>query len=285
MPESENQPEIEPIALPALERLAGIMKRLRGPGGCPWDAKQDERTLVPYLIEETYELVDAIEQGGRQDRLEELGDVLLQVVFQAEIAREQGDFDLDDVARGIGEKLIRRHPHVFGEDTARDAGEALERWETIKRGEKEAARAGEGEPAAGHGSILDGVPRQLPALLAAYRISEKVAGVGFDWPDAPAAWQKVEEEIGELRDAMARNARDEVREELGDLFFILANLCRKLGLEPEETLRAANTKFKRRFAFIERELRESGKTPEDSDLVEMNELWELAKREGGAGGE
>ncbi len=253
-----------------IDRLNGIMARLRAPvGGCPWDVEQTFETIAPYTLEEAYEVADAIERGDMDDLKSELGDLLFQVVFHARMAEEQGLFVFDDVATAIAEKLERRHPHVFGEEAAKPDGVAQKaRWEDFKAAERKAK--------AQHG-VLDDVPVGLPALARAAKLTKRAARVGFDWPSTAEVLDKLDEEVGELKAEIVAGDLDKAREELGDLLFVMANLARKLGVEPEDALRGANAKFVRRFAFIEAELAKGGRTPEQSDLAEMDGLWDAAK--------
>ena len=253
-----------------IDRLNGIMARLRAPvGGCPWDVEQTFETIAPYTLEEAYEVADAIERGDMDDLKSELGDLLFQVVFHARMAEEQGLFVFDDVATAIAEKLERRHPHVFGEEAAKADGVAQKaRWEDIKAAERKAK--------AQHG-VLDDVPVGLPALARAAKLTKRAARVGFDWPSTAEVLDKLDEEVGELKAEIVAGDLNKAREELGDLLFVMANLARKLGVEPEDALRGANAKFVRRFAFIEAELAKGGRTPEQSDLAEMDGLWDAAK--------
>lgn len=244
------------------------MARLRGPEGCPWDREQTLETLKSYLLEETYEVLDAIDRGESEHLKEELGDLLLEVVFLAQICTERGEFDIDAVARGIHDKLLRRHPHVFGDESAEDAQEAIGRWERIKNEERRAA---------GSRSVLSGVPGTLPALLRAFRISEKAAMAGFDWESAGEVVAKVEEELGELKEALASGGADGVREEIGDLLFAVANVARHSGLDPETALQAANRKFTERFQRVEEALDRKGLRPSRELREEMERLWEAAK--------
>ncbi|QBX37929.1 nucleoside triphosphate pyrophosphohydrolase [Brevundimonas sp. S30B] len=253
-----------------IDRLNAIMARLRDPdGGCPWDVEQTFTTIAPYTIEEAYEVADAIERGDHDDLKSELGDLLFQVVFHARMAQEQGLFAFDDVAGAIADKLERRHPHVFGEEAAKADGAAQKaRWEDIKAAERQAR--------AQHG-VLDDVPVGLPALARAAKLTKRAARVGFDWPSVHEVIDKLDEEVAELKVEIAAGDTAKAAEELGDLLFVMANLGRKLGVEPEDALRAANAKFARRFAFIEAELAKSGRTPDQSDLAEMDGLWDAAK--------
>ena len=254
----------------AIDRLNAIMAKLRDPvGGCPWDVEQTFATIAPYTIEEAYEVADAIERGDFVELESELGDLLFQVVFHARMAEEQGLFAFDDVATAIADKLERRHPHVFGNEAARPDGAAQKaRWEDIKAAERKAKSQ--------HG-VLDDVPVGLPALARAAKLTKRAARVGFDWPSTAEVLDKLDEEVAELKAEIAAGDLDKARGELGDLLFVMANLARKLGVEPEDALRGTNAKFVRRFAFIEAELAKDGRTPEQSDLAEMARLWNAAK--------
>ncbi len=253
-----------------IDRLNAIMARLRAPvGGCPWDVEQTFATIAPYTIEEAYEVADAIERGDYDDLRSELGDLLFQVVFHARMAEEQGLFVFDDVANAMADKLERRHPHVFGDEAAKPDGVAQKaRWEDIKAAERQAR--------AQHG-VLDDVPVGLPALARAAKLTKRAARVGFDWPTTDEVFDKLDEEVAELRAEIAVGNLDKARQEMGDLLFVVANLARKLGIEPEDALRGTNAKFVRRFAFIEAELARDGRSPEHSDLTEMDSLWDAAK--------
>ncbi|GAA0869880.1 nucleoside triphosphate pyrophosphohydrolase [Brevundimonas basaltis] len=253
-----------------IDRLNAIMARLRDPvGGCPWDVEQTFQTIAPYTLEEAYEVADAIERGDWDELRSELGDLLFQVVFHARMAEEQGLFGFDDVANAIADKLERRHPHVFGDEAAKpDSAAQKARWEDIKAAE----RKGKDQ----HG-VLDDVPVGLPALARAAKLTKRAARVGFDWPSTDEVFDKFVEEVAELRAEIAAGDLDKAREEIGDLLFVMANLARKLGVEPEDALRRTNAKFVRRFAFIEAELAKDGRTPEQSDLAEMDGLWNAAK--------
>jgi nucleoside triphosphate diphosphatase len=254
-----------------IDRLLAIMARLRDPRrGCAWDLEQTFATIAPYTVEEAYEVADAIERGDLSDLKDELGDLLLQVVFHARMAEEDGVFAFDDVANAICDKMIRRHPHVFGEAGQRDAREQTIAWEAIKAGEREAKGRAPG--------VLDDVPAGLPALTRAVKLTKRAGRVGFDWPDPSAVFEKLHEEVDELKVEIASGDRTKMREELGDLLFVCANLARKLDLDPEDALRAANAKFTRRFGFIEDALAEDGRKPEQSTLEEMEALWVQAKR-------
>jgi len=253
----------------ALERLLDIMERLRAPDGCPWDREQDLRTLRPYVLEETYEVLEAIDGGDPREHCEELGDLLLQIVFQAQLRREEGRFDFADVAEAISNKLVSRHPHVFGDSVVKDAEGVLKQWAALKRAEKQAKGGGK--------SVLEGVPREMPALARADRLTEKASRIGFDWPDATGPREKVAEELAELDEAIAKGDRGAIEHELGDLLFAGANLARKLGVAPEEALRAAVGRFVSRFEHVEGELERRGVPHGGATLEEMDELWREAK--------
>src|SRR5574341_475819 len=253
----------------AIKRLLSIMERLRGPQGCPWDREQTLKTLRPYVLEETYEVLEAIDAGDPREHCEELGDLLLQIVFQAQLTKEQGSFDFADVAEAISKKLVSRHPHVFGTSEVRDAEAVLRQWAALKREEKKAKGGGE--------SVLEGVPREMPALARADRLTEKASRIGFDWPDAAGARAKLGEEVAELDEAVAAGDRDAVEHELGDLLFAAANLGRKLGVPPEEALRGAVARFISRFAHVERELARRGVPHGEATLAQMDALWDEAK--------
>ena len=266
----------------SLADLAAVMAALRTPvTGCPWDLEQTFSTIAPYTIEEAYEVADAIERGNRADLAEELGDLLLQVVYHARLAEEEGAFTLADVVDGIAKKMIRRHPHVFGDDAARSAGAAKGFWETVKAQEK-AARVAAGGSGAKSGLLAD-VPMGMPGLTRAVKLQSKAAGVGFDWPDIAPVFDKIAEEVAELKVEIAsppRPARQaKIAGEFGDLLFVMANLARHLGVDPEDSLRGTNAKFERRFGRVEEKLAAIGKTPKDCNLAEMDRLWCEAKRE------
>jgi len=253
-------------------RLVEIMARLRSPGdGCPWDLEQSFATIAPYTVEEAYEVADAIERGDLADLKEELGDLLLQVVFHARMAEEQGAFGFADVAEAISAKMVRRHPHVFGEARRRSAGEQTEAWEAIKA-EERASKARTATP-----SLLDDVPVGLPALTRAVKLSRRAARVGFVWPSAAEVLAKLREEVAELEAEVAAGDVGKAQDELGDVLFVCANLARELDIDPEAALRGTNAKFMRRFKYIEAELAARGSSPEQSDLAEMDALWNAAK--------
>jgi MazG family protein len=263
--------------------LVALMARLRSPDGCPWDREQTYETLAPMLLEEAYEAFEAVEdarEGHPANLRDELGDLLFQIVFYAQVAAERNEFTIQDVTEAIHSKMVRRHPHVFGDFKADDASAVLRNWEAIKAEEKRLA--GKDEPSA-HQSLLDGVSLKTPALMEAHQLSTKAARVGFDWQRLKDIFSKLQEEIQELRDAIsqqvadAENGRTRVREELGDLLFAVTNIARHLEVEPEAALKATNRKFRRRFHFIERALKEQGRSPADATLDEMEALWQRAK--------
>ena len=256
-----------PAAL--FEALLQIMARLRGPDGCPWDREQTATSLKPFLIEEAYEVLEAIESGISDAVAEELGDLLFQVVFHARLAEEAGVFTISDVLTRLARKMVHRHPHVFGEARVGDARTALTQWEAIKHAE--AAEAGTRR------SVIDGVPRSLPSLLRAQRMQSKASRVGFDWPDAPAAWKKVREEIAELDDAIGSGDGAHVQEELGDTLFSLVNVARLSGMDAEEALQGAIEKFRRRFTAVEAELETAGRSAAQAGPEELDRLWETVK--------
>ncbi len=249
-------------------RLVEIMAALRGPGGCPWDREQTHESLKKYMIEEAYEAVDAIDDGDPGELAEELGDVILQVVFHAQMAREAGRFDISTVLDAINTKMISRHPHVFGEEKLDTAEEVLRRWEDAKNEEK-----------AHRQSILEDVPRNLPALMKAHLIQDRVRRVGFDWENVEQVFDKLEEELTEFREAIREGDRGHVREELGDLLFALVNVARFINEEPEVALQHTNHKFMRRFAYVEKKIRERGLSLEQAGLKLMDRYWEEAKEQ------
>ncbi len=255
-----------------MDRLRAIMRALRDPDtGCPWDIEQDFASIAPYTIEEAYEVADAIDAADWPALRGELGDLLLQVVYHAQMAEEGGHFSFDDIARGISDKMVARHPHVFG-DAPRDksAAQQVQDWEAVKAAERK-ARAQTG--------VLDDVALGLPALMRAVKLQKRAACVGFDWPETGHVLDKMQEEARELVEARDSLSADEVAEEFGDLLFVMANLGRHLGVDPEAALRSANAKFTRRFRAIEAALARDGRSPADSDLAEMDALWNAAKRQ------
>lgn len=253
-----------------MPRLLEIMRRLRDPKtGCPWDIEQDFSTIAPYTIEEAYEVADAIEREAWGELKGELGDLLFQSVFHAQMAEEAGLFSFDEVADGMSDKMVARHPHVFGDENRDKSAEQQTRdWETIKAAER-AAKAETG--------VLDGVAIGLPALLRAVKLQKRAARVGFDWPDTAQVLDKIQEEARELVEARDRLTQEEIREEMGDLLFVMANLARHLDVEPEEALRHCNAKFERRFKGIEERLAAQGRRPEEASLEEMDALWDAMK--------
>lgn len=258
-----------------IDRLLWIMERLRDPGdGCPWDVQQNFESIAPYTLEEAYEVEDAIVRGDREALREELGDLLFQVVYHAQMAREEQSFEFRDVVAAIADKLVRRHPHVFGSDEVRSAEHQTVAWEEHK------ARERAGKP--GATSELDDVPLTLPALSRAGKLQKRAARVGFDWPDREGPAAKVEEEAAELREELAeeRPDPDRVEDEIGDLLFAVVNLARHAGVDPEKALRRTNRKFERRFGHVEQRVREDGGEPGDRTLEELDALWDDAKKEG-----
>jgi nucleoside triphosphate diphosphatase len=259
-----------------IARLIEIMAALRTPGtGCPWDLEQNFRTIAPYTLEEAYEVADAIARGNLDDLKDELGDLLLQVVFHARMAEEQGAFDFGGVVETVTAKMVRRHPHVFADADGKTAKAVEGLWERIKAQEKAEAKAGRGE--AGPTGALAGVPVALPALTRALKLQNKAGQVGFDWNDPRAVLAKIREEADEIEAELDRAANGEAAAEVGDLLFAVVNLARHLGADPEDVLRQTNLKFERRFASIEKALAECGKTPKDASLAEMDALWDEAK--------
>lgn len=257
-----------------LQRLLGIMARLRDPErGCPWDRQQTFRSIAPYTLEEAYEVANAIERDDMDALREELGDLLLQTVFHARMAEEQGHFDFADVAQSISTKLVERHPHVFGEARFTDVEEQKRDWESRKAAERARKHGAQG--------VLAGIPLGLPALTRAVKLQRRAAHVGFDWPDMAPVFAKISEELTELQHEIeVRAGEDRIRDELGDVLFAVANLARKLGIDPEQALRGTNDKFERRFQRVEAGLAEHGKRPEQATLEEMDDIWNQAKREG-----
>jgi len=263
--------------------LVELMDRLRSPGGCPWDREQTYATLAPMLLEEAYEAFDALEEarlGRPGDLREELGDLLFQITFFARVAKERGEFTIDDVISQVHEKMVRRHPHVFGDAAASDSAEVLRNWEAIKAEEKRAAGKGTGEKA----SILDGVSTRAPALMEAHQISTKVARVGFDWKDIEEIFAKLNEELDELRAAITTHAQTNneadhahVREEIGDLLFVITNIARRLNVEPEAALKLSNRKFRQRFNFIEQTLQQQRRKFDEVTIDELEQIWQQAK--------
>src|SRR4051794_28966577 len=251
----------------SFDELVQLMTRLRGPDGCPWDRKQTLPSLKPFVIEEAYEVVDAIDTDDRRALAEEVGDLLLEAVFVAEITREEGSFDIYDSITAIHEKLVRRHPHVFGDVEANDAEQVLVNWEKLKNEERKAEDK----------SLLAGVPQSLPALLRASRLTEKAARVGFDWRRTAEVFAKLQEEIAEVQEAIESGDEAQVHDEIGDLLFTIANIARKLNVNAEEALQSTNRKFTRRFEAMERSVRADGRNLDELTLEQMDELWDAAK--------
>ena len=257
------------------DELINVMARLRAPGGCPWDAEQTYESLAQYLLEECYETFDAIQEaaqtGDTANLSEELGDVLLQVVFHSTIAKEKGDFTIDEVVAGVTEKLILRHPHVFGEAKLETADDVLQNWDELKKEQQKIS----GKVEKPKDSILEDVPVHFPALLEGQKLTKKAAKAKFDWENVEQIFDKLNEETGELKEAIADDSN--VEEEIGDLLFVVVNLARKLDVDAETALKKTNRKFRERFKFIETELKSNGKTLEESNLAEMDALWNAAK--------
>jgi len=256
--------------------LVRLIARLRAPGGCPWDREQTHESLKPMLLEEAYEVIEAIDEGNDEELIGELGDLMLQVVFHSQIAAEEGRFLIEDVIERVASKMIRRHPHVFGEDRAETSSEVLRNWEAIK----EAELAQKGDVSEPPGYMLDSVSTKLPAVMEAFQMTTKVSRVDFDWPDVGSVLEKLDEEVDELKRAVASETPSprEIAGEVGDLLFVAVNVARLLGVDPESALKSSNRKFRRRFRYIEDRLREQGRKPADSDHVEMDTLWDEAKR-------
>lgn len=260
-----------------MEALAALMDRLREPGGCAWDRDQTYLSLTPYTIEEAYELVEAVEAGDFGELKEELGDLLFHVVFYARIAQEEGRFDLPGVIDDVVAKMIRRHPHVFGDDSAEAAGDVPPIWEEMKKREREAKREN-GETAAPL-SVFEGLSGKLPALLWAYKIQQKMAKTGFDWEEPGPVVGKVREELDELEEAMEEKEADAIEDEVGDVLLTMVNMARHLGVNPEKALRRSALKSKGRFEYIERKLHKTGTTPYKAAVDEMEAIWEESKKE------
>jgi len=282
------------------ERAVAIMERLRAPGGCPWDREQTFDSIKPYTLEETYEVIEAIENRDWNELAGELGDLLLQVLFYAEMAKEQGTFSLDDVLERLSTKLVDRHPHVFGEVKADTSAEVKRNWEALKVEERK-KREAEGNAAAARTPLLAGISSAMPAMLEASKLSARAAQAGFDWPDIEGLFEKLNEETKELREhlreipeplkpqgrgiassgrqAMPEELRERVEGEIGDLFFVLVNLARYLSVDPESALRKTNRKFKRRFQWMEARLAENGRSVDGAEMAELETLWQAAKGE------
>jgi MazG family protein len=262
----------------AFDELVAVMARLRAPGGCPWDHEQTYASLAQYLLEEAYETFDAIHEadatGDTTNLREELGDLLLQVVFHSTIGAERGDFTVDEVAEGVAKKLVLRHPHVFGDAKLHRAQDVLDNWDKLKADERRAS----GKVEKPLESILDEIPVHFPALLEGLKLTKRAAKVGFDWENAGQIFAKLDEEVAELKDAIERGETDHVESEIGDLLFVILNLARHLDIEPETALKRTNRKFRKRFKYIEDDLRSNGRSLESANLEEMDKLWTEAKQ-------
>jgi MazG family protein len=255
------------------QKLLDVMARLRAPGGCPWDREQTFDSIKASTLEETYEVLDAIERKNWPDLAEELGDYMLQAVFYAQMASEQKLFGIEDALAAINEKLVRRHPHVFGDEFAATAGDVKKRWDEIKTEEKK-------DKGREHQGLLESVPRNMPALVEAEKLTSRAARVGFDWENPGQVIEKLHEELGEFDAARRSGSHDELENELGDLLFVLVNLARFVKVDPEQALRRTNAKFRSRFGYIEEKLGERGSAPAEATIEEMEALWQEAKRSG-----
>jgi MazG family protein len=253
------------------EKLVSIMARLRGPGGCPWDREQSFDTIKPYLLEETYEVMDAIDARDWRELADELGDLMLQAVFFAQMASEAGHFRIEDSLDAINDKLVRRHPHIFGDSEAETSGDVIKRWDEIKKEEKKARHGGPK-------LLLDGISRSTPALVEAQQISSRAARAGFDWENFEQVLEKLHEELRELSGARNGSSHEEIEHELGDILFVVVNMARFLEVDPEQALRHSNAKFRRRFAHVEKALMNRGRQLAESNIQEMEGLWQEAKR-------
>jgi len=253
----------------SFSRIVEIIARLKAPDGCLWDRQQKKADVGKYLMEEAYEVIDAIDDGSPDALKEELGDVLFQILFLAALSDEKGEFDISDVVDTISEKMIRRHPHVFGETKVRNVEEILSNWKEIK--------IGEGKKEIKDGSLLRGIPRSMPPLMTAHKVTGRASKEGFDWKDTDGVMEKIDEELGELREAISGGKKDRIENEIGDMFLSLVNLCRFTEIDPENALRSSLKKFAARFSFIEESLKKSGKSPRDASLEEMDNLWNMAK--------
>ena len=258
-----------------IQKLVDLVARLRGENGCPWDREQTRETLKPMLIEEAYEVLDALDGASPAELKEELGDLLFQVVFHAQIAQEKGEFRLADIIDRLHEKMVRRHPHVFGGADLRTADDVLRNWEDIKAAERGTSSAS--SPDSGK-SLLDGIPSRLPALHQAYQMTAKASRVGFDWPDLEAILEKLKEETAETLEAHAAKDQSRLVDEAGDLLFVAVNVARFLGVDPETALRHSNRKFERRFRYVEAKIKGQGRELKEASLVEMDALWDEAKK-------
>lgn len=260
------------------EKLAAVQARLRAPDGCPWDREQTHATLRTYLIEEAYEVLEALESGDDAKFSEEMGDLLLQIVFHSRIAEEDGRFTVSDVIREVHDKMVRRHPHVFGEKRAKDAAEVLKNWEQLKKEERKAASREKSQADAKPASLLDGVSKALPAALEGFQLTRRAARIGFDWQNVGGVFAKIDEEAGELRQALSVKDAKRAEEEMGDLLFAAVNLARYLHIDPEIALKKANAKFSSRFRSMEQLAAEAGKPLADVPREDMERFWEIAKR-------
>jgi MazG family protein len=258
-----------------IEKLAALVARLRGENGCPWDREQTRETLKPMLVEEAFETLDALDSDDPADLKEELGDLLFQVVFHAQIAREKGEFDLGDVIDRSHDKMTRRHPHIFGEADLKTSEDVLKNWEDIKASEKGITSPSRPDS---ERSLLDGIPKKIPALYRAYQMTAKAARVGFDWRRLEDIFCKLNEEAAELKDAVSSKDMEQIAGEMGDLLFVAVNIARTLGVDPETALERSNRKFERRFRFIEKAVKQQGRELKDASLEEMDALWNEAKK-------
>ena len=254
----------------SFRRITEIIDRLRAPDGCLWDRQQKKEDVGRYLMEEAYEVIDAIDDGSPDALKEELGDVLFQILFLAKISEENGEFSISEIVDTISEKMIRRHPHVFGDTEVRDVEEIRSNWETIK--------GHEGKKKIRDGSLLRGIPRSMPPLITAHKVTGRASREGFDWEDTDGVLEKIDEELGELKEAISGGKKDRIENEIGDMFLSLVNLCRFTETDPENALRSSLEKFAVRFSFIEESLKKKGKSPRDASLEEMDYLWNTAKR-------
>ena len=272
MPPSEPKPSTKLPEGAGFARLVEIMARLRSPEGCPWDREQTFDTIKPYLLEETYEVMDSIDAHDWDGLADELGDLLLQVVFFSQMAKEAGHFDVTDAIEAINSKLVRRHPHVFADGDAKTSDEVLRKWDEIKATEKAAKTKPKG--------LLASVPRSLPALMEARQIASRAAGAGFDWNNVDEVLEKLREELAELEGARKTGSPEALQDEIGDLLFVIVNIARFLKVDPEQALRGTNSKFRRRFEHVEKGLEAAGKSPREATIGEMEALWQDAKRKG-----
>jgi len=255
------------MAKSEFEKLVDIMSALRGETGCPWDREQTRESLKPFLVEETYEVLEAIDEGNAEKIKEELGDLLFQIIFHCQLARERNEFDVHDVIRKISDKMIGRHPHVFGQASYETFEEVLTQWEERKK-----------EEGKGRGSILEGIPKEMPSLLRAHRVQSRASRAGFDWSHFKDVLKKLDEELAEFRKALESNNQDEIEDELGDVFFTLVNVSRFVGVNPEDALRKTISKFISRFRYVEMKAAEQGRNLSEMSLEEMDSLWDEAKR-------